>query len=70
VVVGAIVLQRQNPVIPVDITGGNSTVDGQLVPYFTTMLQEVALQTDLNVTQAMEGSGLVDRRSLIEWNSR
>jgi len=69
VVVG-IVLERQNPVLPVDITGGNSTVDGKQIPYFTTMLQEVALRTDLNVTQALEGSGLVDKRSLVEWNSR
>ncbi len=69
-VVAAIVLQRQNAVIPVDITGGNSTVNGQQIPYYTTMLQQVALQTDLNVTQALEGSGLVERRSLVEWNSR
>ncbi|KAK5948738.1 hypothetical protein OHC33_010161 [Knufia fluminis] len=51
-----IVLERQNPVLPVDLKGGNSTVDGQQIPYYTTMLQEVALQMDIDVTKAMEGS--------------
>lgn len=63
VVVG-IVLQRGNAVIPVDIKGINSTVDGQLLPYYTAMLEETAMQVELNVTQAVEGSGLVDKRSL------
>jgi len=57
-VVAGIVVQRQNVVIPADMKGGNSTVDGQLIPYYTTMLQEVALRIELNVTQSLEGSGL------------
>lgn len=68
--VAGIVLARQNPILPIDFAGGNSTVDGRQIPYFTAMLEEVALQNNIDVTQAMESSGLVDRRSLIEWNSR
>lgn len=61
VVVG-IVMQRQNPVLPVDIKGNQSISNGQVIPYYTSMLGATALQVELNVTQAIQGSGLAKRR--------
>ena len=60
VVVG-LVLQRQNPILPVDIKGVNSSYNGELIPYYTTMLQNTALRVDLNITSAVEGSNLTSR---------
>lgn len=64
------VLALQNPVLPVDFTGGSSTVDGQQIPYFTAMLKDISLQNNIDVTKTVESSGLVDKRSSIEWNSQ
>jgi len=66
----SIVLAQQKTVLPIDFTGGSSTVDGQQIPYFTAMLKDIVLQNNIDVTQSVESTGLVDRRSLIEWNSR
>ena len=63
VVVG-IVLERQSAVLPVDIKGNQSTVEGQVIPYYTTMLGTTALQVQLNVTDAIAGSNLAAKRSL------
>lgn len=63
VVVG-IVIQRQDVILPIDIKGNQSTFNGQVIPYYTSMLQATALQVKLNVTQATEGSSLTSKRSL------
>lgn len=64
VVVVGIVMQQQNVMLSVDIKGNQSTFGGQVIPYYTAMLQSTALHVDLNVTQAIEGSGLTRKRSL------
>lgn len=63
VVVG-IVMERQNAILPVDIKGNTSTYNGQQIPYYNGMLAATELSVELNVTEAVEGSGLIDRRSL------
>ena len=63
VIVG-VVLERGNAILPVDIRGVNSTYGDQLIPYYTTMLQSTALQVDLNVTAAVEGSNFIGKRAL------
>lgn len=64
VVVVGIVIQQQNVMLPIDIKGNQSTFDGQVIPYYTSMLQSTALRVNLNVTQAVQGSGLTRKRSL------
>lgn len=60
VVVG-LVIASQNVILPVDIRGINSSYNGELIPYYTTMLQNTALRVDLNITSAVEGSNLTSR---------
>lgn len=57
-VVAGIVLSQGNAVLSVDLKGINSTVNGKLLPYYTSMIQETSMQVQLNVTEALEGSGL------------
>lgn len=57
VVVG-IVLEQKDPIISVDIKGNQSVYNGQVIPYYTTVLGLLNLNRPLNVTQALEGSGL------------
>lgn len=64
--VAGIAFAQGNPVLPIDFAGGNSTVDGQQIPFFTAMLRDIALQNNIDVTRTVESSGLVDKRSLIE----
>lgn len=60
VVVG-IVIQRGNAVIPIDIRGINSSYNGELIPYYTTMIQSVTQHVDLNITDAIQGTNLTER---------
>lgn len=57
-VVAGIVLSQGNAILSVDLKGINSTINGQLLPYYTAMIQETSMQVQLNVTEALEGSGL------------
>lgn len=53
-VVAAIVMERQNTIIPVDIRGNTSTFEGRQIPYYNTMLAATHLQVDLDVSKALE----------------
>lgn len=69
-VVNNIVLAQGSSTLPVDFVGVNSTVDGQQIPYYTTMVQQIRLQNNLDLTRVAESDELVAKRSLLEWDLR
>lgn len=54
-VVAAMVMERENATLPVDIRGNTSTFGGQQIPYYNTMLAATQFRIDLDVADAMEG---------------
>jgi hypothetical protein len=45
-------------VLPVTIIGNSSVYNGQHLPYFEAALSSLALQTQLNITQALAAAGI------------
>lgn len=54
-VAGAIALERQQTILPVDIQGNTSTFEGREIPYYTTILRKTWLQVPLDITKALGG---------------
>ena len=57
-VIGLIQGQYHDAKLPVRIVGINSTVDGQLIPYFTAALRAAELETTLDLGPALAAAGL------------
>jgi len=57
-VIGLITSTYKDAILPVEIRGNSSVVNGQVLPYYTAALKNVPIQIKLNVGPALKALGL------------
>lgn len=52
-VAASLAMSMKTTILPVDIQGNTSTYNGQIIPYYTTMLNNTLLHTSINISSAL-----------------